>query len=131
VSTSNTPDEGDWADFDVIEFARATIKSIEYGDAMNSVLEERVIRLEEIVAVRWPRSMLVRWRLAREIRASAATWDPRYIPRNDFRARRYETVSLQSSDLYNRRPHNPADWGAEAARPPEDDSTDPGEGFLS
>ena len=112
---------------DVKEFARATIKSIEYGDAMSSVLEERVIRLEEIVAARWPRSWILRRRLRREIRASVVTWDPGYIPKGDFRTRRYEAVSLMSSDLYDRQAHAQADWGI---RPAQHGDAGPGEGFL-
>lgn len=131
-SSPNTPaEDDDWADFDPRRFARTTIYAIEYGDAMSSVLEGRVIRLEEIVAARWPRSWLLRRRLARELRASAATWDPRYIPLSDFRARRHEAVSQQADDLYDRNPHGRrADWQGDAGRPDDQGDADPGEGFL-
>jgi hypothetical protein len=134
VPTSNTPEDDDWADFDLRQFVLATVKSIEYGDAMNSVLEERVIRLEEIVAARWPRSWFLRRRLRREIRASVDSWDPRYIPKGDFRTRRYEAVSLMSSDLYDRQAHAQADWGISPAQQGDEDrqqgDADPGEGLL-
>ncbi len=130
-SSPNPPaEDDDWEDFDPKRFARTTIYSIEYGDAMSSVLEDRVIRLEEIVAARWPRRWLLR-RLARELHASAATWDPEYIPRNDFRTRRYEAVSQQANDLYDRHPHGRrADWQGEADQPAEQGDADPGKGVL-
>lgn len=58
--------------FDIEEFCRQTIQSIEYGDAMGSVLEEHVIRLEEIVAARWPRSWLLRRPVGRPCRVPLA-----------------------------------------------------------
>jgi len=146
--SSNTPAE-EGQPFDVEQFARETIQSIEYGDAMSSVLEERVIRLEEIVAARWPRRRLLRRRLAREIRASVATWDASFIPRGDFVARRYEAVAQMTSRLPEARRHHaeqtrgwqkhtgwasadrPGGQGAEAGseRPAEGDG-DPGAGYL-
>lgn len=76
--------------FDVEQFARDTIKAIEWSDDDAEELENRVIRLEEIVAARWPRSLVLRWRLAREIRASVAAVSDEIAPRGDFRGRRVE-----------------------------------------
>jgi hypothetical protein len=130
VSQSNTPGGGE-KPFDVEEFARHTAQAIEFGDDIASMLERRVIRLEEIVAARWPRSMVLRWRLAREIRASVATWDPEYIPRDDFYARRLEAAMQEASARLNRQRR------AQRARQAEEDAADeqqggadPGEGFL-
>lgn len=57
------------------EFRRSTIF---YGNCIDEELdamEERVIALEEIFAARWPRSWLLRWRYARELRASVAGYE--------------------------------------------------------
>ena len=45
---------------------------IEWSMAQDSMLERRIARLEEIQAARWPRRILVRRRLARDLRASVA-----------------------------------------------------------
>lgn len=58
----------------------------------NDALEDRVIRIEEIIAARWPRSWLLRRRLAKEIRASVDGFDEDFIPKANFRARRSEAV---------------------------------------
>jgi hypothetical protein len=78
--------------FDAEEFARQTVDAVEFGDRYAEDLEERVIRLEEIVAARWPRSWLLRRRLARELRASVSGYDD--MPPG-FRARRLEAVGDQ------------------------------------
>ena len=71
-------------------FAVDTNFSIEMTDAATDALEDRVSALEEIIAARWPRSMFLRRRLARQLRASAATfaWGG-----PDFRTRRAEAMS--------------------------------------
>lgn len=137
MSTSSpTPAEGGHP-FDVEEFARATIQAVEYGDAIASVLEDRVIRLEEITAARWPRRWLLRRRLAREIRASVATWDPEFIPEGDFIGRRYEAVTQMANERPEARRHHPGQtkgWqkhtGWDSAETAPEGDADPGEGFL-
>jgi hypothetical protein len=54
--------------FDPEAFARQTVDAVEFGDHCAEDLERRVIRLEEIIAARWPRSMFLQRRLARELR---------------------------------------------------------------
>lgn len=44
----------------------------ELTDEFVSELLEQVVALEELVAARWPASMFVRWRLARDLRRSVA-----------------------------------------------------------
>lgn len=72
------------------EFAVSTNYSIETTDQALDVLEDRISAIEEIIAASWPRSMVLRRRLARELRASSATfaWAGR-----TFRARRAEAMS--------------------------------------
>jgi hypothetical protein len=43
-----------------------------WSDETEGMLERRIARLEEIQAARWPRRILVRRRLARDLRASVA-----------------------------------------------------------
>ncbi len=103
MSTSNTDPPAGGEPFDVEAFARQTIRSIEEGDAYAGVLERHVIRLEEVVAApRWPHSWLLRRRLAREIRASVATWDPAYIPRGDFYGRRLAAAGDEAAAVLAR-----------------------------
>lgn len=136
MSTSSTNSGGDWADFDPVEFARQTMFAIESGDDDNHVDQVRLIRLEEIVAARWPRRWLLRRRLAREIRASVATQDDDFIPKNDFYARRLEWAGQQAMDVRRGRRERRAERQAEddAQQPgesgPQDGGADPGEGFL-
>lgn len=81
--------------FDPRKFAHETRLFAEAHAIEDEHLENRVIRIEEIIAARWPRSWLLRRRLAKEIRASVAGYDDDYIPRGDFRARRSETTWQQ------------------------------------
>jgi len=81
--------------FDVEEFARQAINAIEYGDWAADATENRIIRLEEIIAARWPRSMFLRRRLARELRASVAGYPYRPV---DFQERRVMAISEQLGD---------------------------------
>lgn len=78
--------------FNVEQFARQTASAVEFGDWCSNALEERVIRLEEITAARWPRNWLLRRRLARELRASVAGYD---WMGPDFRGRRLQAVGDQ------------------------------------
>jgi hypothetical protein len=139
VSPSNTPEDDDWENFDLRQFVLNTIQSIEFHGDDHGQLEDRVIRLEEIVAARWPRSVLLRWRLAREVRASVAGYDDAYIPRDDFYGRRLQWAGDSIIASLSRR-HRIWDerrrQRAEAARElgeqaGEDGSADPGAGFLS
>jgi hypothetical protein len=64
--------------------------SIDMTDAAADALEDRVSALEEIIAARWPRSIFARRRLARQLRASAATFA---WAGGDFATRRAEAMS--------------------------------------
>jgi len=59
----------------------------EWTGIMLDELTWRVMALEEILAARWPRSILVRRRLARDIRASVAEIDG-----DDFTAKRSNAI---------------------------------------
>jgi hypothetical protein len=102
--------------FDAEEFAATAAEQLEY----------RIIRIEEVIAARWPRSLFLRWRLAREIRASVAQWNPAYIPRGDFAGRRFEAAGQATREAVERR-HRA--WRERQAQ--EDAHGDgPGEGLL-
>jgi hypothetical protein len=81
--------------FDAEQFARDTISAAEYTDEDLEQLEDRLIRIEEVTAARWPRSAVLRWRLAREIRASVRTFDAAVYAPGDFRGRRGEWAALR------------------------------------
>lgn len=81
-------------------FARDTNYSLEFNDWGHDHLDDRIIRLEEIIAARWPRSTVLRRRLARELRASAAKVDS---DTEGFRMRRAEAASLELSWLMEQR----------------------------
>jgi hypothetical protein len=125
VPPSNTPEDRDWENFDWQQFARATIQSIEYGDDEAEVLEDRVTRLEEVTAARWPRRWLLRRRLARELRASVAGLAAPDLPR-DFRTRREEWAYLESTARVQDRRRR---W-EQRQRDAQQGDADPGEGFL-
>ena len=57
-------------------------------DDFAEISELRITALEEIVAARWPRSIVVRRRLARDIRASVA-----HVQGETFTDRRGETIT--------------------------------------
>jgi len=140
VSESNTNPPEEFHPFDVEEFARTTIQTIEYSDAMDSVLEDRVIRIEECIAARWPRRWLLWARLRRELRASVAGFDPDFIPRGDFIRRRWEVIGQMTNDRPEVRRHHEEQtkgWqkhsGWDAAQPPaagEQGGADPAAGYL-
>jgi hypothetical protein len=71
-------------------FARAVNYSIDTDDWAIAVLEDRVSAIEEIIAARWLRSLLLRRRLARGLRTSASTFA---WAGDSFRARRAEQMS--------------------------------------
>ena len=54
------------------QLRRDVNRDIEWSMAQDSMLERRIARLEEIQAARWPRRILVRRRIARDLRASVA-----------------------------------------------------------
>ncbi len=129
------PDRDLWPDFDLRQFIIATIHSVEFGDAIADVLENRVTRIEEVIAAPWYRRWLLRRRLRREIRATVSTWDDDYIPRGDFLGRRQEWAMHTASERYDRRAWKPRfDQLAQDAGQDADDGQDgsqPGDGFLS
>lgn len=155
-SSPNPAEEGH--PFDVERFARETVHAVEYGDATSSVTQERLMRVEECIAARWPRRWLLWARLRRELRASAATWNDAYIDRKDFLGRRSESVSQMINDTPEVRWHREGQttgfqrhtgWdSSETGQPgsgeplgppwnmpgddgPQQGDTDPGAGFLS
>jgi hypothetical protein len=67
-------------------------RQIDFTDRTIDLNEDRISALEEIVAARWPRRMLLRRRLARSLRASAAAHA--YAGRT-FAGRRAEAVGLE------------------------------------
>jgi hypothetical protein len=78
---------------DVDKFARETATALEFTGDHCDGLELRIVRIEECLAARWPRSLILRWKLAREIRASVAGYPHEYIPRGDFYGRRIQAAS--------------------------------------
>lgn len=59
-----------------------------FGDQQMMILERRIIALEEVEASRWPRRILVRARLRRDLRESVAGYG--WLP--DFEARRIQAI---------------------------------------
>jgi len=59
-------------------------------DQLVSHLESRVVAMEEVMAARWPRRLLLQWRLGRELRASVAGYG--WVS-GGFRGRRTQFVS--------------------------------------
>ena len=128
--SSNIPGGGE-EPFDVEEFARRTAWSIETGDDISSVLEDRVIRIEECVAARWPRRWLLWARLRREIRASVAGYDDSFIPRRDFAGRRLQAASEVASAERAGRVRRWEEHRRQADETAQrDGGADPGAGFL-
>ena len=84
-------------------FAVETVRSHEFAGDDAEQLELRLTRLEELIAARWPRSIVVRRRLAAEIRASVAPYPDSFIPRRDFTGRRLQAVSETSTLARQRR----------------------------
>jgi hypothetical protein len=78
---------GRWPTLDAL--ARELNFAISFADEAESMLEDRIIALEEITAARWPRRIIVRRRLARKLRASGRAHA--YAGRS-FRARRIEAA---------------------------------------
>lgn len=57
---------------DLRSLQRGHNEDFEWAMRQDELLEERIEALEEIVATRWPRRILVRRRLARDLRDSVA-----------------------------------------------------------
>jgi hypothetical protein len=58
----------------VAALAVRTAQEAESGALALSDLEDRIIAVEEVLAARWPRSRLLRRRLARSLRATDAAY---------------------------------------------------------
>lgn len=67
---SQPPEGGD----PLREVRRDLYESDSFAMEQDAMLERRITELEEVEAARWPRRILVRWRLARQLRASVATY---------------------------------------------------------
>lgn len=67
-------------------------------DSLMDMLENRIVRLEEVAAARWPRRLLLARRLRRELRASV-----RYVPGDTFTDRRGEAVGSEWGAAEGRR----------------------------
>lgn len=138
-STNDPADDEAWANFDMRKFVLSTIDSVQFTDAIAGVIEDRVLRMEEIIAAPWWRRWPLWRRLRREIRASAATWPDEYIPRKDFLGRRWEWASSTASKRHDRQSWQPTavDNRGEPDGPPppgmdrQDGDADPGAGFLA
>lgn len=130
MSESSTTPPEDGQPLGLEQFAADTIRSVEFGDAIAEVLEERVTLIEECIAAPWYRRWLLWRRLRREIRASVATWPGEYIPRDDFRGRRWEWAAYTAGVRYDRTGWKPEFGPGDQPRQdaPEDGSGQPGEG---
>ncbi len=68
----------------LVDLRRDVIAESAMTDQLAEDLELQVVAIEEVIAARWPRRILVRWRLARDLRASVRhvqgrTWTDRRI----------------------------------------------------
>jgi hypothetical protein len=73
---------------DVDQLRREVIVAEVVEDDFAEISELRITALEEILYTRWPRSILVRRRLVRDLRASVA-----HVQGDTFTDRRGETIS--------------------------------------
>jgi hypothetical protein len=129
-SPNSAPEGDDWPDFDVKKFARETVFAIETGDDGDAVIEDRVIRIEEVIAARWPRRWILRWRLAREIRASVAGYADSFIPRGDFYGRRLQFGSEVAVAERQRRQRISDERRRQRDEAAQQDDARPDEGIL-
>lgn len=83
----SAPSSGGWTPEELARQLRATS---DFADRAESMLEARIIAIEEVIAARWPRRVILRRRLGRQLRASARAHA--YAGRG-FRARRLEAAS--------------------------------------
>lgn len=123
MSESSTTPAGEGQPFDVEEFARATVKAVEWDGHEQDVLRQQVLRIEECVAARWPRRWLLWARLRREIRAAVAAFGDDFAPRGDFAARRSEWGFQQAMQIGDMEGRTRERWA-------RDGGADPGAGFL-
>jgi hypothetical protein len=75
--------------FDVRRFAQGVIGDSLLTDSLMATLEMRIIALEEVTAARWPRRLLLAFRLGRSLRRSVARYGR---PGSDFEGRRIEAA---------------------------------------
>jgi hypothetical protein len=71
-------------------FMRATVRSQQMTDEAFSMLEERIMDVEEIVHAGWPRRVFLARRLRRKLRASIQPF-----PGDSFATRRVHAVSTE------------------------------------
>lgn len=71
------------------QLRRDVITDSTMTDQIAEQLERRVLAIEEVIAARWPRRILVRRRLARDIRASVAGYA--WVG-DDFESRRVQAI---------------------------------------
>jgi hypothetical protein len=76
MSVSPLPPRGHTPDpepgMTVEQLRREVNDANDFAERSADLLEQRVAALEEIIAARWPRSIVLRLRLRRELRASVA-----------------------------------------------------------
>ena len=75
---------------EVDAFMRATVRSAQMTDEALSMLEERLMDLEEIVYAGWPRRVFLVRRLRRKLRSSIQGF-----PGDSFATRRVHAVSTE------------------------------------
>ena len=74
---------------DLDRLRRDVIAESRMGDDLDEITERRVAAIEEILFARWPRSIAVKRRLRRDLRASVREYG---WAADDFQARRFEAV---------------------------------------
>lgn len=93
------------------KFRRDAFRESDMNDEMAEIEAIRVTQLEEIIAARWPRSILVRYRLARDIRASVRHVQGVYVHRQEDRGDRLRLDRADrwegtvNADRHRRVPH--------------------------
>jgi len=90
--TQSQPPAAWWAELDAVraeldQLRRDVVRDSIETDRQAEVTELRMTAIEEILAVRWPRSIGVRRRLARDLRASVA-----HVEGATFTERRIEAI---------------------------------------
>lgn len=92
--SESSPAPGDREPLTVDDLAAECRESEDFIGRTIDCIEDRIIRMEELVAARWPRSMFLRRRLARELRASIAGISEATAPGvgTGFRTRRAEAA---------------------------------------
>jgi hypothetical protein len=93
-----TATEGAPTPEEIDAFMRGTVISLEMTDETASMLEDRIMDLEEIIYAGWPRSILLARRLRRRIKASISGF-----PGATFASRRVSAVSTEMATAQARR----------------------------